>query len=627
MAQPVPSRVPGTSTTRVPYTGRTTGLPPIGTSPVGASRIARQQPQQAQPPPPIVSRGSARLSRSDLSQPASAYAQQPSLGAVGLPPPGASRVARTPTGPSVPLATTIPVRSSRVAGNPFATNTGATSPYATNTGTASPYATNTGSPYSATTGSPYATNTGAPYSGNPIPPTRVGRVAGAATPVDASNAMAPARSSSRSVSAFNAPAAPTPRSVLRARRVSKVIVDKERKTDYWQEIMQAASATTNLSQEDTNNIISRAMSLDIVGNWKQRESSAAPSAQELFQVLEVAMQERITELSNGRPVAIPGTGIDKIRAMEPILAALEAAKEKEDAEQEEKVKAKVSELHTSLRVLQEKKEAEVANKRRTVSLELNNLREQMLKASQDGTTPRQDAAALAEKVNRLEAALRLMNEERKQGVEDKETMLLKKKLAVFEAKLNEVSEAKKLAAAEDHGSAMREKLLLMEDKLKKMERRKSVSITMMMQQKMQEVEAQIQALRVQGGGGGGGGGSNDPKIAALEQKLLELQNTRVTPAMVNDAETNALRAQVAKLEEGMRLAEQKMEEQRMKVEQERMMAWKRRQEEEEEYRKKARMREEMLLQKNGGNGEKNCARGSTWGSASTTRNGRERRRN
>jgi hypothetical protein len=185
-----------------------------------------------------------------------------------------------------------------------------------------------------------------------------------------------------------------------------------------------------------------------------------------------------------------------------------------------------------------------------------------------------------------------MNEERKKGVEDKETIMLKKKLALFEAKLTEVAEQKKLVAAEDQGSALKEKLLLMEEKLQKMERRKSVSITMMMQQKMQEVEAQLQTLRVQGGGGG-----NDSKVAALEKKLLELQNTKVTPAMVNDAETNALRGHIKKLEESMRLAEQKMEEQRMKVEQERMMAWKKRQEEEEEYRKKARMREEMLLQK------------------------------
>jgi len=47
----------------------------------------------------------------------------------------------------------------------------------------------------------------------------------------------------------------------------------------------------------------------------------------------------------------------------------------------------------------------------------------------------------------------------------------------------------------------------------------------------------------------------------------------------------------------MQTANQKMEEQRLKIEQERMMAWRKKQEEEEEYRKKARMREDMLLQK------------------------------
>jgi hypothetical protein len=90
-----------------------------------------------------------------------------------------------------------------------------------------------------------------------------------------SGAMAPARSSSRSVSAHDTPGAPTPRSVLRARRVSKIIVEKEKKTDYWQDIVQAAKADTDLSQDDVNNLISRAMALDIVGNWKQRETNGA----------------------------------------------------------------------------------------------------------------------------------------------------------------------------------------------------------------------------------------------------------------------------------------------------------------------------------------------------------------
>eukprot|EP01127_Copromyxa_protea_P022569 TRINITY_DN815_c0_g6_i1.p1 TRINITY_DN815_c0_g6~~TRINITY_DN815_c0_g6_i1.p1 ORF type:complete len:949 (-),score=336.03 TRINITY_DN815_c0_g6_i1:196-3042(-) len=604
-----PNRV--ASTTRTMYTGRTTpasGLPPVGspnTPTTGASRVVRQPstvapgtgfagavPNRGQPP-----QIASRVARVDPStgqpQPAygqpSAYGQQTSAYGQQQPaygqqsaygqqqpaygqqqPVGVSRVARSGTGNSVPNA--IPVRApSRVAG-------------------ASPGM------------------SGAPT----LPPSRVpSRVAADPTAtLSGPGAMAPARSSSRSVSAHDAPAAPTPRAVMRARRVSKIIVEKEKKTDYWQEIVQAAKAEADLSQDDVNNLISRAMALDIVGNWKQRESTAAPNARELFQILETQMETRITELNGGRPVSVAGRGIEKIRLMEPILAQLEATKEKETEQEEEKVKAKVGELQTSLRAMQEKKETEIANKRKTMSLELNNLREQMARAAQEPSqAATQDAQALAEKMNRLEAALRLMNEERKKGVEDKETLLLKKKLAVFEAKLIEVAENKKLAAAEDQGSALREKLLLMEEKLQKMERRKSVSITMMMQQKMQEVENQLQSLRIQGGGGGS---NNDSKVAALEKKLLELQNTKVTPAMVNDAETNALRAHVKKLEESMRLAESKMDEQRMRVEQERMLAWKKRQEEEEEYRKKARMREEMLLQKMA-EMEKRIAQGSRGG--------------
>jgi len=389
-----------------------------------------------------------------------------------------------------------------------------------------------------------------------------------------------------------AAAAPS-RNALRARRVSKIIVEKEKKTDYWQDVIQAAKAESDLSQEDINNIIGRAMALELVGNWKQREDTAqAPSAQELFREMEIAMQQKIVLLNNNRPFNVAAVGIEKLRQLENELQRLEAIAEKAQAQEEERLKSKKEDLERSLRVMREKKEADVENKRRTMSLELNNLREQMAQAATTpgAATPR-DTQNMADKMARMEAALRLLNEERKKGVDDKETVMLKKKLAAFEAKLQEVAEQKQMAAAEEHGDALREKLLLMEDKLAKMERRKSVSITMMMQQKMQEVEAQLNSLRVQGGGG------SDAKVASLEKKLIELQNTKVTPGMVNDAETNALRSHVKKLEESMRLAETKMEEQRMKIEQERMMAWKKKQEEEEEYRKKARMREDMLLQK------------------------------
>lgn len=102
---------------------------------------------------------------------------------------------------------------------------------------------------------------------------------------------------------------------------------------------------------------------------------------------------------------------------------------------------------------------------------------------------------------RLEAALRLMNEERKNKVEDKETILLKRKLALFEQKFKEVEESKKVKETEKESNELRDKLLLMEDKLSKMEKRKSMSMTMAIQQKMEGVEKQLAMLRSESGKG------------------------------------------------------------------------------------------------------------------------------
>lgn len=80
------------------------------------------------------------------------------------------------------------------------------------------------------------------------------------------------------------------------------------------------------------------------------------------------------ELNGGRPISVAGSGVQKIKHLEPILAQLEADKEKEAEQEEEKVRNKVGELQSSLRQMQQKKEADIANKRKTMSLELNNLR-------------------------------------------------------------------------------------------------------------------------------------------------------------------------------------------------------------------------------------------------------------
>lgn len=209
--------------------------------------------------------------------------------------------------------------------------------------------------------------------------------------------------------------------------------------------------------------------------------------------------------------------------------------------------------------------------------------------------------AMAAKMNRLEAALRLMNEERKNKVEDKETLLLKRyslscsfplsnssKLALFEQKFKDLEGQKVVSQSAQEADGMRDKVLLLEEKLRKMERRKSMSMTQMMQDKMIQMEKELAMVRNQG---------QSSKVAALEQEIHKLRNTTVTPSMVNDEETVALRNHIKKLEQGMIAAEKNMETQRLRLEQERMKAMQDRQREEQEFREAARKREQELLKR------------------------------
>jgi len=388
------------------------------------------------------------------------------------------------------------------------------------------------------------------------------------------------------------------RNVQRARRVSKVIVEKEKKTDYWQEIIEEARLDApELSQEDVNNMIARCLSLELVANWKTRENEGnGPRAKELFQQLEYTMEAKLTEKNNGMPFPVAGTGFTKIKNMERQLQIFEAKAEKDQEDEAEKVKAKITELTKTLASVQQKKETEREQNRRTMTMEINNLREQMQKAAaaesqMDNARMMDENKKMAQKMARLEAALRQMNEERKKGVEDSDSAMLKKKLALFEARMKQLEEEKKIKESEEHNDVMRDKLLLMEEKLAKMEKRKSVSITMMMQQKMQQVEEQLSTLRNTGGGG------SSSKIQELEKKLVEMQNTKVNPAMINDPETRALRSHIKKMEDAMLAAEKKMENDRMRLEEERKLQLEKRQREEEAYRKKAQQREQLLLDK------------------------------
>jgi len=133
-----------------------------------------------------------------------------------------------------------------------------------------------------------------------------------------------------------------------------------------------------------------------------------------------------------------------------------------------------------------------------MKLEIANLKEMMVKVQKekdDENSAANEAKALGSKMNRLEAALRLMNDERrKPPTEDKDTVLLRRKLALFEQKFSEMEAEKKIREEQDQGNTLRDKLLLMEDKLAKMEKRKSTSMTLQMQTKMDQVEKQLLML-------------------------------------------------------------------------------------------------------------------------------------
>jgi len=225
-------------------------------------------------------------------------------------------------------------------------------------------------------------------------------------------------------------------------------------------------------------------------------------------------------------------------------------------------------------------------------MELSTLREQLAQAAQQQNQP--EMSALSSKLTRMEAALTLLNE-KKQVYDEKEVTLMNQKLALFESNLKELAEEKKLTASNEREEAIRLRLRQMEKKLTHLEHRKSVTLTTALQEKMREVEGQLSQLRVQQASGHVT--STDSRVAQLEKKLEELQNTRITPSMINDEETVLLRNQVKKLEEAMRIAQQKMEAQRTRLEEEREATREKQRREQEAYQKQARMREEAMIQK------------------------------
>jgi len=113
---------------------------------------------------------------------------------------------------------------------------------------------------------------------------------------------------------------------------------------------------------------------------------------------------------------------------------LKPKKTQSELEEKQKVQSKIVELEQSLKALEATKKDQREQNRRTMKLEIANLKEMMAKVqTQQGVQgvpeTKEESKALASKMNRLEAALRLLNEERKkEKVEDKETILLQRKL-------------------------------------------------------------------------------------------------------------------------------------------------------------------------------------------------------
>jgi len=84
------------------------------------------------------------------------------------------------------------------------------------------------------------------------------------------------------------------------------------------------------------------------------------------------------------------------------------------------------------------------------------------------------------------------------------------------------------------------------------------------------------------------------KMQLLEKQLQNMATTIVTPQMIQDEETIALRDHIKKLEDSLNLQERRMDDQRNRLEEERRKNQEKRAQEEEEFRRQAKLKEEEL---------------------------------
>jgi hypothetical protein len=105
---------------------------------------------------------------------------------------------------------------------------------------------------------------------------------------------------------------------------------------------------------------------------------------------------------------------------------------------------------------------------------------------------------MEKKLSRLESSLRLTNEERKKGPQlSLKEEHLKSQLNSFEIRLTDIETKEKIKEEERQQNVLRDKLILMEDKLSKMEKRKSTSLTLQFQQKMEQIDKQLNLLHTE----------------------------------------------------------------------------------------------------------------------------------
>jgi len=156
-------------------------------------------------------------------------------------------------------------------------------------------------------------------------------------------------------------------------------------------------------------------------------NNIAPRAVELVAKVSEEMYKHIVDLNGGKAVNVPGTGLEKIKRMEGFLLQLEAKKEREAEAEAQKVQAKIGELSQTIQAKEKEKSQERETHRRSIMVEMSDLKEQMKNGG--GGRTAEDARAMTQKMLTMEQSLRKMNDDK--GKEDADTIQLKKKTFRF----------------------------------------------------------------------------------------------------------------------------------------------------------------------------------------------------